>query len=104
MNAKKEVSEIDRIISNNIRIQRDHVDYSPEYLASILGVSYQQVVKYEKCLNKLSAAQMPIISCILQVPMLSLYEGVNLDMLDDYCEGRLLSHIKAGAFDGLKSS
>ncbi|MEQ8906021.1 helix-turn-helix transcriptional regulator [Ekhidna sp.] len=98
-NAKKGVSEIDRIIGNNIRMQRDHVDFSAEYLGSILGVSYQQVIKYEKCMNKLSAAQIPILACILEVPVMSIYEGVNLDMLDEYCEGRLLTHIKNGAFD-----
>ena len=50
-------------------------------------------------MNKLSAAQIPILACILEVPVMSIYEGVNLDMLDEYCEGRLLTHIKNGAFD-----
>jgi transcriptional regulator with XRE-family HTH domain len=43
-------------------------------IASILGVSFQQIQKYEKGMNRVSAARLFDICKVLNVPLSSMFE------------------------------
>lgn len=49
---------------------------SQETLADILGVTFQQVQKYEKGVNRISASRLYDISLALDVPIQDFFKGV----------------------------
>jgi transcriptional regulator with XRE-family HTH domain len=48
---------------------------SQEKLANALGITFQQVQKYEKGLNRMGASRLQHIAHILKVPVTYLFEG-----------------------------
>jgi transcriptional regulator with XRE-family HTH domain len=63
----------DAIVGTNIRIQRLQKGMSQSELADGLGVSFQQVQKYEKGTNRIGSGR---LSRIADVPVTALFEGV----------------------------
>ena len=51
------------------RMRRLRLDLGQTRLADALGVTFQQVQKYEKGVNRISASRLQHISHILQVPI-----------------------------------
>ena len=51
------------------------LDMSQSQLGNALGVTFQQVQKYEKGTNRISASRLQHISQILQVPVPFFFEG-----------------------------
>lgn len=64
----KEPNPIDRHVGNRLRMQRILSDMSQEKLGEALGITFQQVQKYEKGVNRISASRLQQISQILKVP------------------------------------
>jgi transcriptional regulator with XRE-family HTH domain len=58
---------IDRVVATNIRLHRTQRGISQAELGEALGVSFQQIQKYEKGLNRVSASRLFRISQTLQV-------------------------------------
>jgi transcriptional regulator with XRE-family HTH domain len=56
-------------------MRRMMLGVSQTQLADALGVSFQQVQKYEKNTNRISASRLQRLSEILQVPVEFLFEG-----------------------------
>jgi transcriptional regulator with XRE-family HTH domain len=69
------VDNVDRIVGRNIRIQRLAKGLSQTELASALGVTFQQVQKYEKGTNRVGSGRLLLISKALGIPLLDLFEG-----------------------------
>ena len=67
--------EVDRIVGRNIRIYRLAKGLSQTQLADQLGLTFQQVQKYEKGKNRVGAGRLFEISQILDVPLPSMFEG-----------------------------
>lgn len=67
----------DAIIGRNISIQRRLLKVSQTELAQQLGVTYQQVQKYEKGTNRIGAGRVFRISQALKVPDQALFEGAD---------------------------
>jgi transcriptional regulator with XRE-family HTH domain len=65
----RKATNFDVIIGGRIRAQRLSRGLSQEELAEGLGVSFQQVQKYEKGTTRLSAGRLKEISEILNVPI-----------------------------------
>lgn len=59
---------IDRHVGNRVRMQRILMNMSQEKLGVALGITFQQVQKYEKGVNRISASRLQQISQTLQVP------------------------------------
>lgn len=59
---------IDRHVGNRVRMQRILMNMSQEKLGDALGITFQQVQKYEKGVNRISASRLQQISQTLQVP------------------------------------
>lgn len=61
-------TEIDRVIGARIRQRRTALKLSQEKLAELIGVTFQQIQKYEKGVNRVSAATLYRIAQQLQLP------------------------------------
>lgn len=76
----KSSGALDRAIGLRIRTFRRERDLSQSGLAEKLGVTFQQVQKYEAGVNRVSASRLVEIAHAVDVPLLALYpEGVTAD-------------------------
>lgn len=67
-------------IGKRLRMRRLMLGMSQQTLASGIGVTFQQVQKYENGTNRVSASRMQQIASVLQIPVASLYENIELDV------------------------
>ena len=75
--AKKQANPIDIQVGNRVRIRRMLIGMSQEKLGDMLGLTFQQVQKYEKGVNRIGAGRLFEVSRILNVPVDFFYEGVS---------------------------
>jgi transcriptional regulator with XRE-family HTH domain len=73
--AKKAPNPTDRHVGRRLRMRRKMLAVSQEQLADELGLTYQQVQKYERGANRIGAGRLQQISHILQVPVAFFFEG-----------------------------
>jgi transcriptional regulator with XRE-family HTH domain len=73
---KKQANPIDVQVGNRVRIRRMLVGMSQEKLGDLLGLTFQQVQKYEKGVNRIGAGRLFEVSRILGVPIDFFYEGI----------------------------
>jgi len=66
---------VDKHVGNRVRMRRMMVGMSQEALGEALGVTFQQVQKYEKGKNRVSASRLQHISQVLQVTVPFFFEG-----------------------------
>jgi transcriptional regulator with XRE-family HTH domain len=78
---------IDKHVGQRLRDRRRILDLSQQDIAHILGISYQQVQKYECGLNRISAGRLYMLGHIMHVPVSYFYEG--LPPAEDMMSGRL---------------
>ncbi len=72
---KKTPNPIDRHVGSRVRMRRMMISMSQEKLGERLGITFQQVQKYEKGTNRIGASRMHQIANILGVPVAFFYEG-----------------------------
>lgn len=65
---------IDVHVGSRIRLRRNLVGMSQEVLAGHLGVTFQQVQKYEKGTNRVGASRLQMIAGALNVPVSFFFE------------------------------
>jgi transcriptional regulator with XRE-family HTH domain len=70
---------IDVHVGQRIRMQRRTVGMSQEALASALNLTFQQVQKYERGTNRVSASKLYRAAQILGVPVGFFFEGLEAD-------------------------
>jgi len=75
MIAKKAPNPIDKHVGSRVRMRRMMLGMSQEKLGNNLGLTFQQVQKYEKGTNRIGASRLQQISQILQVPVSFFFEG-----------------------------
>lgn len=73
--AKKAPNPIDKHVGSRVRMRRMMLSMSQEKLGDALGLTFQQVQKYEKGTNRIGASRLQQISLILQVPVAFFFEG-----------------------------
>ena len=73
--AKKAPNPIDKHVGSRVRMRRMMLAMSQEKLGDALGLTFQQVQKYEKGTNRIGASRLQQISGILQVPVAFFFEG-----------------------------
>jgi transcriptional regulator with XRE-family HTH domain len=71
----KSPNPIDRHVGSRVRMRRMMLGMSQEKLGDALGLTFQQVQKYEKGTNRIGASRLQQISEILQVPVAFFFEG-----------------------------
>src|ERR1700730_3906085 len=75
MMAKKAPNPIDKHVGSRVRMRRMMLGMSQEKLGNNLGLTFQQVQKYEKGTNRIGASRLQQISQILQVSVSFFFEG-----------------------------
>ena len=68
---------IDRMISRNIRLQRLKRQLSQTKLGDTIGVTFQQIQKYEAGTNRISAARLLRIAQALGIPITVFFGGID---------------------------
>lgn len=78
---QKKPSPVDTHVGMRIRLRRAMLAMSQEKLGEYLGVSFQQVQKYEKGLNRVGASRLQRLSEVLEVPVTFFFDdapgGIN---------------------------
>ena len=76
MMAKKSPNPTDKYVGSRVRMRRLMLGMSQEKLGEKLGLTFQQVQKYEKGTNRIGASRLQHISQILKVPVAFFFDGV----------------------------
>ena len=92
---KKKPNPIDIHVGSRIRLRRTMLGMSQEKLGESLGITFQQIQKYEKGTNRVGASRIQQISEILQVPVSFLFEGgpTGIPNAEGFGEGTSPSYI-----------
>jgi transcriptional regulator with XRE-family HTH domain len=77
---------VDVLVGQNIRIARLQKGLSQTELGERIGVTFQQVQKYEKGANRVGASRLTQIADVLQVPLPVLFEGSGVADADSSSE------------------
>jgi transcriptional regulator with XRE-family HTH domain len=72
----KKATEVDAHVGRQIRLRRLLARMSQAQLADALGLTFQQVQKYEKGVNRIGAGRLFELACILGVSVEVFYAGV----------------------------
>jgi transcriptional regulator with XRE-family HTH domain len=72
---KKVPNLTDQHVGRRVRMRRLMLAMSQEKLAAALGLTFQQVQKYERGANRIGAGRLQHLSHILQVPVSFFFEG-----------------------------
>ena len=76
-NKDNEPNSIDVHVGKRIRLRRNILHITQQQLAEMLGLTFQQVQKYEKGFNRVSASRLWDISRVLDVPMNFFFEDID---------------------------
>ena len=78
MTDERTANAIDRRIGQRLKMRRLEMGVSQERLADLLGVTFQQIQKYEKGVNRVAASRLFDIAVALDVPIAHFFEGLDL--------------------------
>jgi transcriptional regulator with XRE-family HTH domain len=67
---------MDKYVGSRVRMRRLMLGMSQVKLGTMLGITFQQVQKYEKGTNRIGASRLQHISEILGVPVSFFFDGV----------------------------
>jgi transcriptional regulator with XRE-family HTH domain len=87
MNDERAANAIDKKIGQRVRTRRLEIGMSQERLAELLGVTFQQVQKYEKGTNRVSASRLFHVAQVLGVPVQYFYEDLPAGAGENGVEG-----------------
>ncbi|WJS05587.1 helix-turn-helix domain-containing protein [Roseibium aggregatum] len=76
MPSKKETDAVDAHVGQRIRFRRIMLGHSQEALAKALNLTFQQVQKYEKGVNRIGASRLFAIASFLHVPVGFFFEDM----------------------------
>lgn len=76
MNERRAANPIDVHVGARLRLRRLELGVSQEKLGEALGLTFQQVQKYEKGSNRIGASRLYAISQILETPVSYFFEGL----------------------------
>ncbi|MCQ2741269.1 MAG: helix-turn-helix domain-containing protein [Alphaproteobacteria bacterium] len=72
-----EPNPVDVHVGKRIRMRRTLLGWSQEKLAELLGLTFQQIQKYEKGLNRVSASRLWDFSVVMDTPVSFFYEDMD---------------------------
>ena len=73
---KKSPNPIDKHVGSRVRMRRVLIGMSQEKLGGALGLTFQQVQKYEKGTNRIGASRLQQIAGVLSVPPAFFFEDM----------------------------
>lgn len=88
MNDERAANAVDKKIGQRVRSRRLEIGMSQERLAELLGVTFQQVQKYEKGVNRIAASRLYDIASSLEMPAAKFFEGLTSGRASGVAESR----------------
>lgn len=76
MSNERSSTAIDAYVGRRVKQRREQLGLSQERLADFLGISFQQVQKYERGFNRVGASRLFQLSEALTVPTAYFFEGL----------------------------
>jgi transcriptional regulator with XRE-family HTH domain len=73
---ERDIHPVDRHVGQQLRIRRIHSNLSQTELGAKIGLSYQQIQKYESGKNRISASMLYEFAGGLNVPVAQFFEGL----------------------------
>lgn len=73
---KGHANDLDILVGENLRKIRKRMGYSQERLASLVGITFQQVQKQENGKNRISSVRLLEYSIILKTNIYEFFDGV----------------------------
>ncbi len=73
--AKKIPRPVDKHVGSRVKMRRLMLGMSQATLADAIGVTFQQVQKYENGMNRMGSSRLQQIADALQVPVIFFFEG-----------------------------
>ncbi len=70
-------NDIDAHVGQRLRVRRSLLGMSQEKLAESIGLTFQQIQKYERGTNRVSASRLYDISNVLDVPVSYFFEQID---------------------------
>ena len=112
---EKATNSVDKQVGSRVRMRRQMLAMSQEKLGNALGLSFQQVQKYEKGMNRIGASRLQQIGEILQVPASFFFEdkavGASAPHEPDYFQAQMEEFVSSpeglrliAAFERIKSA
>lgn len=77
---KKQANPIDAHVGRRVRLRRMLIGMNQERLGELLGLTFQQVQKYEKGVNRIGAGRLYEIASILGVNIGFFYDDIEEDV------------------------
>jgi transcriptional regulator with XRE-family HTH domain len=74
----KSSTATDKHVGARVRMRRMMLETSQTSLGEALGITFQQIQKYEKGTNRIGASRLQLIAHILQVPVSFFFEDLPL--------------------------
>ncbi len=75
---KRECSKIDAHVGGQVRRRRRMAGITQEDVGKVLGISFQQVQKYENGTNRMSAGRLYVLANLLNVTVNDFFAGLDL--------------------------
>ena len=86
--APRSPNPVDIHVGTRVRLRRQLLKMSQEKLGDQLGVTFQQVQKYERGTNRVGASRLWRMSQVMDVPVSFFYEGLETeDTKYEFAEG-----------------
>lgn len=73
---------IDVHVGMRLLLRRKQLNYSQELVAGMLGLTFQQIQKYERGANRIGASRLWDLSRILRVPVEYFFQGMDEDVIN----------------------
>ena len=100
----KEATLADRLVGERVRLRRKELGLSQEKLGKAVGVTFQQIQKYENGVNRIGAGRLTQIGAFLEVPVSYFFDGLAEVCDNPTEEANVLVSLKTpGAMDLLRA-
>ncbi len=95
MPSKKAPNPIDIHVGSRVRLRRMMLGMSQEKLGEHLGITFQQIQKYEKGTNRIGASRLQHIATTLKVPVAFFFEDApgSPEEIEGFGESRPTSYV-----------
>lgn len=87
---KGRANSIDENVGMQLRQRRALLGLSQERLAEQVGITFQQIQKYENGANRVSASRLYQLSQVLDIPVSFFFENSNESLIAGFAEGEQL--------------
>ena len=72
------LNPVDAYVGNRLKIRRNELGISQTKISEMVGITFQQVQKYEKGLNRIGSSRLYEFSKILKVPVSYFFDGYEI--------------------------